>query len=69
MIGLMKGVVYISANLIRKTPSKILAIFLIWFAYSVFYYKFRIIKTYYDFKIKGERESKRKIIFKLSCLI
>lgn len=66
---MFKGISYITSNVIRKTPNKVLLIFFFWIAYSFIYIKFTIMKQYYQFKIKGERENKRTLIFKLSHLI
>ncbi len=63
----MKVISYEIFNLIRKLPNKVLLISLFWVAYGVFYHKYHILKSYYEYKIKGEKESKRKVIFKISC--
>ncbi len=54
-------------NIIRRLPNKALFVFLFWIAYGIFYHKYHILKAFYEFKIKGEKDSKRISIFKLSC--
>ena len=53
---------------IRKSPNKVLIVFFVWMAFGVVYYKFNILKSHYEFKIK-EKECRRKVIFKIACKI
>jgi len=60
-----ESIAYLVLNSIRKLPNKSLIAFITWVLIGICYNKFKIIKSYYFYKVK-ERESKRKFIFELS---
>jgi hypothetical protein len=55
-------------DMVRKTPNKVLIVLFLWFTIGVGYYKFNILKSYYEFKIK-EKENKRKFLFIMATKI
>jgi len=56
---------FLVLNTIRKTPNKILILFFGWMIIGVFYNRFKILKSFYEFGIK-ENSNKRKLIFELA---
>jgi len=56
---------FLVLNTIRKTPNKILILFFAWMIIGVFYNRFKILKSFYEFGIK-ENSNKRKFIFELA---
>ncbi len=63
----MKALSFEFYNLIRKIPNKVLLLAMFWVAYGVFYHKYHIAKSFYEFKLKGEKDVKRQMLFKISC--
>ncbi len=59
---------YLGLNFVRKLPNKGLIAFITWMLIGVFYNKFKVLKSYYYYRVK-ERENKRRFLFELACRI
>jgi len=57
---------YLVFNTIRKIPNKLLIVFFAWVVIGSFSYRFKILKSYYEFNVK-EVNKKMKLIFEITC--
>jgi hypothetical protein len=63
----MESVKSLALNVIRKTPNKVLIVFVTWVAVSILNIRYKILYRLYTDLWYSEKTEKRKLIFEYCC--